>query len=593
MDVNEAITEETPDLERRVNDLQGTMTNLAANLGAVDEQTRANTGTLAEQTVMLQGILRSLQMLSNDVLPNMHDKKGAGKKDHVYVPPTVEISEKLILTSWSMEHVSARIPSIEYELGRYPEASEPVKATKLISEGLHTELLRELASGRFVNYGMTYGNGPEEWNNLNDLDFQSLKSMLIIMGRPKSVHQAALKIKEIRIGISEHSLAKSMLFSIDERLLALRKYLEDLKIFHDTYFPPTVPMWSKKDGLLQYYPLESHFPPIYKQGDTRENPQSLLKMVEQTVVYDRKILNKVMFDSIFCSLSKGDPFHKVLLGVINDVVYEAAAQSGNAETVEALEKARRKSIAQPIGDLEVPEDDSVAASEENFDVKNMFNKALQIKEGDPGHLQRLYVSPSDTSTSWWHGFLNVGMYNIRVIQKFNGSSKELWSRMFERSSVPKRQEVHAITAQDLEHIAATELLDGDNSAYGNQASLCFIADQLTEAGQIAVEKEELQQQVQRLNALHPVKIDNRWSNSKPGEKRLPCYRAAHFGRCDKGDSCRFSHRESDLADLKQDPRYKEWKSKLSAEDGARFHALECDNANLQQEVNHQADLLFR
>ena len=107
-----------------------------------------------------------------------------------------------------------------------------------------------------------------------------------------------------------------------------------------------------------------------------------------------------------------------------------------------------------------------------------------------------------------------------------------------------------------------------------------------------VEKEELQQQVHKLNALHPVKIDNRWSNSKPGEKRLPCYRAAHFGRCDKGDSCRFSHRESDLADLKQDPRYKEWKSKLVAEDGARFHALECDNANLQQEVNYQAELLF-
>ena len=168
--------------------------------------------------------------------------------------------------------------------------------------------------------------------------------MLIIMGRPKSVHQAALKIKEIRIVISEHSLAKSMLFSIDERLLALRKYLEDLKIFHDMYFPATVPMWSKKDGLLQYYPLESHFPPIYKQGDTRENPQSLLKMVEQVVVYDRKILNKVMFDSIFCSLSRGDPFHKVLLGVINDVVYEAAAQSGNADTVEALEKARRNRL---------------------------------------------------------------------------------------------------------------------------------------------------------------------------------------------------------------------------------------------------------
>ena len=332
--------------------------------------------------------------------------------------------------------------------------------------------------------------------------------MLIVLGRPQSVHQTINKLKEVKILISEHALGKSVLFSIGERLSALWRYLEDIKIFHELFFPKAIPLFSKRENRMEYYALESFFPPVYKQGDVKENPQSLLKMLEVAVVYEKNLLNKVMFDSIFCSLSKGDPFHKVLLGVINDVVYEAAAQSGNAETVEALEKARRKSIAQPIGDLEVPEDDSVAASEENFDVKNMFNKALQIKEGDPGHLQRLYVSPSDTSISWWHGFLNVGMYNIRVIQKFNGSSKELWSRMFERSSVPKRQEVHAITAQDLEHIAATELLDGDNSAYGNQASLCFIADQLTEAGKIAVEKEELQQQVQKLNALHPVKIDS-------------------------------------------------------------------------------------
>ena len=69
--------------------------------------------------------------------------------------------------------------------------------------------------------------------------------------------------------------------------------------------------------------------------------------------------------------------------------------------------------------------------------------------------------------------------------------------------------------------------------------------------------------------------------------------AAHFGKCDKGDACRSSHKEGDLADLKQDPRFKEWKSKLSPDDTSRFHALECDNANLQQEVNHQAELLFR
>ena len=107
-------------------------------------------------------------------------------------------------------------------------------------------------------------------------------------------------------------------------------------------------MFSKESGKLEYYPLESFFPPVFKQGDAKENPQSLLKMLELAIVYKKKLLNKVMFDSIFCSLLKGDPLHKMILGVINDVVYEAAAQSGNAETVESLDKARRKSIRQLI-----------------------------------------------------------------------------------------------------------------------------------------------------------------------------------------------------------------------------------------------------
>ena len=60
------------------------------------------------------------------------------------------------------------------------------------------------------------------------------------------------------------------------------------------------------------------------------------------------LLNKVMLDSIFCSLPKVDPFYKAILRVINDVEYEAAVQSGNAETVEGLDKARRRSILDPL-----------------------------------------------------------------------------------------------------------------------------------------------------------------------------------------------------------------------------------------------------
>ena len=65
----------------------------------------------------------------------------------------------------------------------------------------------------------------------------------------------------------------------------------------------------------------------------------------------------------------------------------------------------------------------------------------------------------------------------------------------------------------MENVAAIELMEGDHSPYGNSASLSFIAGQLQEAGKAAVEKEELEAEVNRLNALHPVKIDNRWSSN--------------------------------------------------------------------------------
>ena len=60
-------------------------------------------------------------------------------------------------------------------------------------------------------------------------------------------------------------------------------------------------------------------------------------MPEVTIAHEKKLLNKVMLDSIFCNLPKGDPLHKVILMIVNDIVYRAAVQSRNAETIESLE----------------------------------------------------------------------------------------------------------------------------------------------------------------------------------------------------------------------------------------------------------------
>ena len=66
---------------------------------------------------------------------------------------------------------------------------------------------------------LRYGNGNAEWNTLAKMDWISLtywislKSMLIVFGRPTSAHQAVVKLKEIKILISEQALAKSVLIS--------------------------------------------------------------------------------------------------------------------------------------------------------------------------------------------------------------------------------------------------------------------------------------------------------------------------------------------------------------------------------------------
>ena len=113
------------------------MQNIARNLGAVDQETRANTGTLAEHSAMLQGILQSLQIMAKELLPAMGEaaktEKSSTSSANVYVPPVVEIPEKLIINSWDMAHLSSRLPSLEYHLGKYPEKSEPVKAAQIIT----------------------------------------------------------------------------------------------------------------------------------------------------------------------------------------------------------------------------------------------------------------------------------------------------------------------------------------------------------------------------------------------------------------------------------------------------------------------------
>ena len=91
--------------------------------------------------------------------------------------------------------------------------------------------------------------------------------------------------------------------------------------------------------------MKSDFLPIFIHGDNdKENPKSLLKMLEKTLVHDKHVVSKAMFESIFSSVASNEAFVRSLLQTINKIVFEAPAQSGNKETVAELEGARRTSV---------------------------------------------------------------------------------------------------------------------------------------------------------------------------------------------------------------------------------------------------------
>ena len=50
----------------------------------------------------------------------------------------------------------------------------------------------------------------------------------------------------------------------------------------------------------------SDFLPIYKPEDDKDDPQSLLKILEKMLVYDKPVLSKAMFNSIFSSVTSND-----------------------------------------------------------------------------------------------------------------------------------------------------------------------------------------------------------------------------------------------------------------------------------------------
>ena len=135
-------TPEPEDLERRVNRMAGTMESIARNLAVVDEAIRGTDRRL-------ENIVSGLDSLINVILPGLADSvKGIAAKgrktEAVYVPPTVEIPDKLVIGSFDMEHLAAKLPPNWFQEG-FPEKVPPRlgKGSGVVPKGVPEGILNK------------------------------------------------------------------------------------------------------------------------------------------------------------------------------------------------------------------------------------------------------------------------------------------------------------------------------------------------------------------------------------------------------------------------------------------------------------------
>ena len=86
-----------------------------------------------------------------------------------------------------------------------------------------------------------------------------------------------MNIQKYEFSNSEHYNPKR-----DRKLLLNKKELSKIKKIKDLlYYPTSLMFYSKAGQKLETYPLNAEFTPIFKAGDDKDNPISLLKMLEK------------------------------------------------------------------------------------------------------------------------------------------------------------------------------------------------------------------------------------------------------------------------------------------------------------------------
>ena len=121
------------------------------------------------------------------------------------ITPT-KIPEAYKINELNPDHIVARLVDVEYFMGQLPPGTPPVKAGQVLTAHAHEQLMQEIRSGTFVQYGISHGQGALEWYSLAEMGYTTLKSMLVILARPTNNIQLREKLKQIPVQISEKVL---------------------------------------------------------------------------------------------------------------------------------------------------------------------------------------------------------------------------------------------------------------------------------------------------------------------------------------------------------------------------------------------------
>ena len=561
-----------------------------------DQEVLSKIAKLAEgQQVLIDVLTQYLQSqkdISAATLSLSSSSSASSPSTPISVIQPTKVSDSQKINSLDWDHVVTRIYEIDYLVSQQAPGTPPIRAGQVLTQHAHELLMGEIRSGTFIKYEIVHGQGSDQWSSLAEMDYITLKSMLVVLIRPENNHQLREKIKQIPVNISEKVLKESMVFSQAIRLNVVKQLLEDIKKFKDLYYPPTLRFFSKSENKLIEQDMKSDFLPVYLHGDNdKENPKSLLKMLEKMLVHDKHVISKAMFESIFSSVTSNEAFVRSLLQTINKIVFEAAAQSGNKETVAELEGTRRTSV----GASQVVE---VEGATSKFDVVGLFFAALNVKSGDASHPKFLFVGPAD-GVQWTQGLLNVAFFNIRVHQEFQQRVRELFQKM-STSAPPSRsslQQLAALTTLDLQLVGEQQL---DDALSGNHVDPTY-SNHLTYDTLAASFNNISSIQKESLNAAQPFKIENGYSNKYSNNsggggrvlQRKTCYKKALRGSCEDAN-CRFSHESKDIERLHGDPSYVAWCNKVKENSSSNnlellYQLAVAENENLRQENRYLAD----